>query len=217
VTDPDIYKQLREKMVDEQIISRGITDKNVLSAILAVERHKFVPENLIRFAYSDEPLSIGGGQTISQPYIVAIMTELLHPEKTDRILEIGTGSGYQAAVLSLLCEEVYTVEINPVLAAAAEKLFEECGYKNVRINIGDGYSGWTEFAPYDKIIFTCAPPDVPKQLINQLKEGGLMTGPIGGGLPQELILAAKIKGRLIKKNIFSVSFVPMVKGQDGER
>jgi len=209
--DYELYRQLREKMVSEQIIKRGITDKNVLSAMLAVERHRFVPESLREYSYADEPLPIGGGQTISQPYIVAVMTALLDLKNTDIVLEIGTGSGYQAAVLSLLCKNVYTIELNPELAANAEKLFESLGYENVKVKTGDGYSGWSEFAPYDKIIFTCAPPDVPGQLISQLKEGGIMTGPIGG-LSQDLIQAQKIKGKFVKNYIIPVSFVPMVSG-----
>ena len=204
------FKLLRERMANEQIIARGVTDVKALDAVLAVERHKFVPENLIEYAYSDEALPIGAGQTISQPYIVALMTERLHIKKTDKILEIGTGSGYQAAVLSLLCKNVHTVELNPALAADAEKLFVTLGYKNINVKSGDGYLGWPEFAPYDKIIFTCAPPEIPEQLILQLKEGGLMTGPVGG-MPQELILAKKINGNLTIKNIIPVTFVPMVK------
>jgi len=204
------YRELRQRMVKEQIIPRGVTDEKIIRAMLAVERHRFVPPNMTEYSYSDEPLPIGGGQTISQPYIVALMTSLLDLKKTDRVLEIGTGSGYQAAILSLLAKTVYTVEINPALAANTEALLKDLGYKNIKINVGDGYFGWAEHAPYDKIIFTCAPPDIPRALVNQLKDGGLMTGPVGG-IPQQLILGRKFSGRMEQEYILPVSFVPMVR------
>lgn len=210
--DADIYKELRQKMVKKQIVDRGINDKNVLDAILKVERHKFVPQNLQKYAYEDCPLPIGSDQTISQPYIVALMTELLELKKTDRVLEIGTGSGYQAAILAEICKEIYTIEIIPELGISAEKLLKQRGYKNIKVKIGDGYLGWEEHSPYDKIILTCAPEDIPEPLINQLKEGGLIVAPLGDFF-QELVVAKKVKGKIIKKNIIPVRFVPMIKKQ----
>ena len=211
----DPYGELRKKMVAGQLIPRGISDRNVIAAMLAVERHLFVPEDMKQYAYRDEALPLGGGQTISQPYIVAVMTELLRVKRSDKILEIGTGSGYQAAVLSLLCKNVYSIEQDPGLAASASKLLIGLGFKNISIKAGDGYSGWAEFAPYDKIIFTCAPPDVPEKLVGQLKEGGLITGPVGpAGFTQELILGTKTGGRLDIESVMAVSFVPMVKGDE---
>ena len=211
----DPYGELREKMVAGQIIPRGITDRNVIAAMLAVERHLFVPESMKDYAYRDEALPLGGGQTISQPYIVAVMTELLRVKRSDKILEIGTGSGYQAAVLSLLCESVYSIEQDPALAASAAKLLARLGYKNIIIKTGDGYLGWAEFAPYDKIIFTCAPPGVPEKLAGQLKEGGLITGPVGpAGFTQELIIGKKTGSRLEIESVMPVSFVPMLKGEE---
>jgi len=211
----DPYGKLREEMVAGQIIPRGVSDRNVIAAMLAVERHLFVPENMKEYAYADEALPLGGGQTISQPYIVAAMTELLRVKNSDKILEIGTGSGYQAAVLSLLCKNVYSIEQDPVLAASAAELLGKLGYKNISIKTGDGYFGWAEFAPYDKIIFTCAPPDVPEKLVDQLKEGGIITGPVGpAGFTQELILGTKTGGSLDIESVMAVSFVPMVKGEE---
>jgi len=208
--DTDIYKKLRQKMVKEQIVDRGINNKNVLSAILKVERHIFILERLQKYAYEDCPLPIGCDQTISQPYIVALMTELLQLKKMDKVLEIGTGSGYQAAILAEICKEVYTIEIIPELGVSAEKLLKQLGYKNIKVKIGDGYLGWEEHYPYDKIILTCAPEAIPEPLINQLKEGGIIVAPLGDFF-QELVLAKKIKGEIVKKNIIPVRFVPMIK------
>lgn len=210
MNNSEIYKKLRYKMVEKQIISRGVKNKNVLDAMLRVERHKFVPENLQKRAYEDHPLPIGKKQTISQPYIVALMTELLKPDKNDRVLEIGTGSGYQAAILAEICREVYTIEIIPELGLSAEKLLKQLGYKNVKVRIGDGYLGWEQHAPYDKIILTCAPEDIPKPLIDQLKENGVIVAPLGDFF-QELVLAKKVNGKIIRKNIIPVRFVPMIK------
>lgn len=208
--EPDVYKKQRYKMVEEQIVKRGVSDRRVISALKKVERHKFVPKNLQRYAYDDGPLPIGEGQTISQPYIVALMTELLELKKTDRVLEIGTGSGYQAAILAEICNEVYTIEIIPKLGLQAEALLKELGYKNIKVKIGDGYLGWQEFAPYDKIIITCAPTEIPPPLIEQLKEGGIIVAPLGDFF-QELVVARKIKGKIHKRSVIPVRFVPMLR------
>lgn len=166
--DNENFNFLRKKMVETQIIARGVKDKRVLEAMLKVERHKFVPFKLQKYAYEDYPLEIGEGQTISQPYIVAFMTELLELKGNEKVLEIGTGSGYQAAILAELCKEVYTIEIIPLLAENAQKLLKKLGYKNIKVKIGDGFYGWEEYAPFDGIIVTCAPSDIPKPLIDQL-------------------------------------------------
>ena len=209
----DKYLELRQKMVKEQIIARGIKNKNVLSAMLKVERHRFVPKNLWNYAYEDYPLPIAEEQTISQPYIVALMTELLKVNKKDRILEIGIGSGYQAAILSELCKDVYTIEVIPELGNSAEILLKQLGYNNVKVKIGDGFLGWDEYAPYDKIILTCAPKEIPEPLINQLKEGGILVAPIGEYF-QDLIVAKKKKGKITKKSIIPVRFVPMIEKRE---
>ena len=199
-------------MVKTQIRARGITYQPTLDAMLTVPRHLFVPDYLINRAYSDGPLPIGYGQTISQPYIVAYMTSVLKPEKTDKILEIGTGSGYQAAVLAEIADSVFTVEIVPELAARAEKLLKQLGYENVWVKSGDGYFGWEEHAPYDKIIVTAAPEEVPQPLIDQLKEGGKMIIPVGGVYSyQYLILLEKKKGKVIEKTMLPVRFVPFTR------
>ncbi len=209
-------EQLREQMVKRQIEARGVRDARVLSAMRAVERHRFVPTASLHQAYGDHPLPIGGGQTISQPYIVALMSELCRLRGDERVLEIGTGSGYQAAVLSLLTKEVYSIELVESLGKAAIKRLGELGYANVRVRIGDGYKGWPEMAPFDVIIITAAPPEVPPMLFEQLKEGGIMVVPVGE-LWQELITVEKENGRMIRKTITGVRFVPMVRGSDGGR
>ncbi|MDI6640953.1 MAG: protein-L-isoaspartate(D-aspartate) O-methyltransferase [Elusimicrobiota bacterium] len=195
-------------MVEKQMKARGIKDKLLLKALLKVERHKFVPENVRKLAYEDYPLPIGEGQTISQPYIVAFMTEQLSLRGSEKVLEIGTGSGYQAAILAELCREVYSIEIIPELALKAEKLLKEIGYKNIKIKIGDGYLGWEEHSPFDAIIVTCAPEHIPQPLIDQLAEGGRMIIPVGKYF-QELVLIKKLKGKIIKKRVLPVRFVPM--------
>lgn len=208
----DTFKMERQHMVKTQIRARGITYQPTLDAMLTVPRHLFVPDYLINRAYSDGPLPIGYGQTISQPYIVAYMTSVLKPEKTDKILEIGTGSGYQAAVLAEIADSVFTVEIVPELAARAEKLLKQLGYDNVWVKSGDGYFGWEEHAPYDKIIVTAAPEEVPQPLIDQLKEGGKMIIPVGGVYSyQYLILLEKKKGKVIEKTMLPVRFVPFTR------
>jgi len=201
---------LRKKMIETQIEARGIKDKRVLEAMLKVERHKFVPESQKPFAYEDGPLPIGYGQTISQPYIVALMTELLELKGKEKVLEIGTGSGYQAAILAELAKEVYTIEIIEELAQQAEKRLSDLGYKNIKVKVGDGYLGWPEFSPFDAIIVTCAPEDIPPALIEQLKEGGKMVIPVGKFF-QELRLVTKKEGKVLIKNIIPVSFVPMIR------
>jgi protein-L-isoaspartate(D-aspartate) O-methyltransferase len=206
------YTLLREKMVEEQIIARGVSDSSVIDAMLTVKRHLFVPKILTSSAYRDHPLSIGYDQTISQPYIVAIMTELLEVKKTDKVLEVGTGSGYQAAVLSLLADSVFTIEIIPELAYSAEKRLDSLGYKNVLVKAGDGYKGWKEHASFDGIIVTCAPKEVPPLLLEQLSIGGRMVIPVGSYY-QELLLITKDSTGISEKSIIPVRFVPMIKGK----
>jgi protein-L-isoaspartate(D-aspartate) O-methyltransferase len=207
----DIYEPSRKQMVEEQIIARGISDSLVINAMLTVKRHFFVPANLMQLAYNDRPLPIGHGQTISQPYIVAIMTELLEVKKTHRILEIGTGSGYQAAILSLLADSVFTIEIVEPLARSAKAKLKVLGYKNVIVKSGDGYKGGKEHAPFDGIIVTCAPDEIPPLLLDQLATGGRMVIPVGSYY-QELFLITKDSSGLSEQSIIPVRFVPMIKG-----
>jgi protein-L-isoaspartate(D-aspartate) O-methyltransferase len=201
----------REQMVRNQLARpwRGITNVRVLAAMGKVPRHEFVPVEMRSHAYSDGPLPIGYGQTISQPYIVAFMTEKLEPKPTDRVLEIGTGSGYQAAVLAELVAEVYTIEIIEPLAQRAEVELKRLSYTNVHVRAGDGYKGWPEAAPFDAIIVTCAPEKVPQPLIEQLKDGGRMIIPVGGAGDQELVLLHKRGDKLEKRAVLPVRFVPM--------
>jgi len=204
----------RERMVREQIEYRGIRSSDVLRAMRATPRHLFVPADVRFMAYEDRPLPIGHGATISQPYIVALMTELLEPTKTDRVLEIGTGSGYQAAVLSQLVNRVYTIEIVPELARSAEENLRRLGYSNVTVRQGDGYKGWTEEAPFDRIILTAAPPEIPPVLVNQLASGGRLIAPIGSGWNQELVLIEKTaEGKIRRSSKGAVAFVPMQRGK----
>jgi protein-L-isoaspartate(D-aspartate) O-methyltransferase len=200
----------RERMVAEQIESRGIRNPNVLRVMRFIPRHLFAPADVQSMAYEDYPVPIGHGATISQPYIVALMTELLDPAKRHRILEIGTGSGYQAAVLGQLAAEVYTVEIVPELANSATERLRALGYNNVTVRAGDGYKGWPELAPFDRIIMTAAPPEVPVALIDQLKKNGRLVAPIGLMWMQELIVIDKRSdGTVRRRSICPVSFVPM--------
>lgn len=203
------FNRLREKMVSEHLINRGIKSKPVLGAMRKVERHRFVPKNVINEAYDDHPLPIGEGQTISQPYIVAFMTEILSLKSTDRVLEIGTGSGYQAAILAELCKEVFTIEIVDVLGLRADSLLARLGYTNISVRISDGYLGWPEAAPFDAIIVTCSPGKVPQPLQDQLKEGGRMIIPVGERTTQELVLIRKESGKLKQQSRLPVLFVPM--------
>jgi protein-L-isoaspartate(D-aspartate) O-methyltransferase len=202
------FKAMREKMVESQIKSRGVRDPRVLSAMLKVERHLFVPKEFQNSAYSDQPLPIGEGQTISQPYIVALMTELLELKGGERVLEVGTGSGYQAAILAELAAEVYTIEIVEKLASSAQKVLLELGYQNIKVKAGDGYLGWPEAAPFDAIIITCAPDHIPKPLLDQLKEGGRMVVPVGT-YSQDLKKIVKKSGKVETTGIIPVIFVPM--------
>jgi protein-L-isoaspartate(D-aspartate) O-methyltransferase len=208
-TDP--YALARQRMVAEQLVAPGrdITNARVLTVMGRIPRHEFVPERLRRDAYADHPLPIGHGQTISQPYIVAFMTERLEPKPTDRVLEIGTGSGYQAAVLSELVARVYTIEIIDELAQRAAADLKRLGYTNAHVRAGDGYLGWKEAAPFDAVIVTCAPERVPQPLIDQLKEGGRMIIPVGSTWNQELVLLHKRGGKLEQHEVLPVRFVPM--------
>ena len=209
----DPYGQQRERMVKEQIEARGVRRQRVLDAMRAVPRHLFVPADLAAEAYSDRPLPIGYGQTISQPYIVGFMTELLEIERNHKVLEIGTGSGYQAAVLSALAGKVYSIEIVRPLGEQAAKLLQKLGYANVEVRVGNGYGGWPEQAPFDRIILTAAPPEVPRALIDQLKSGGRLVAPVGEGyFGQDLVAVEKsLSGRVSTRKVLPVVFVPMVK------
>jgi protein-L-isoaspartate(D-aspartate) O-methyltransferase len=205
---PDAYAAAREAMVRDQIAARGVKSPRVLQAMRAVPRHLFVPKALESKAYTDHPLDIGHQQTISQPYIVAKMTELLDPKPDQKVLEVGTGSGYQAAVLSKLVGEVYTIEIVPELAEQARRLLAEIGDDNVHVITGDGYRGLPDHAPFDAVIVTAAPDKVPQPLIDQLKVGGRMVIPVGGK-DQVLELLEKTKDGVVTKKVFDVKFVPM--------
>jgi protein-L-isoaspartate(D-aspartate) O-methyltransferase len=208
--DRQHFERDRLNMVRNQIKLRGISDSRVLEAMSKVERHRFVPEGYRQESYEDYPLPIGEGQTISQPYIVAFMTEALELKPTDKVLEIGTGSGYQAAVLADICDSVFTIDIYESLAAGAATLLAELGYSNVMVRTGDGYQGWSEHAPFDAIIVTCSPTHVPPKLEEQLAEGGRMIIPVGQAYSQELILLEKKEGKLQRKNVLPVRFVPMI-------
>lgn len=203
--------QARRSMVEDQIMARGVRDPRVLKAMTKVERHRFVEEPWKLLAYGDRPLPIGHGQTISQPYIVALMTETVRVRPQDRVLEIGTGSGYQAAILAELAKEVYSIEIVKPLAEKAAERLTGLGYKNVYVRHGDGYAGWPEHAPFDAIVVTAAPAKIPKKLVDQLAPGGRLVLPVGGeGADQELILIEKTEQGLVRKSIAPVHFVPMV-------
>ncbi|MBA7583837.1 protein-L-isoaspartate(D-aspartate) O-methyltransferase [Candidatus Atribacteria bacterium 1244-E10-H5-B2] len=207
-----IFTQRRQSMVINQLQSRDITDSKVLQAMLTVPRHQFVDQRIVNSAYNDFPLSIGEGQTISQPYIVALMTQLLELKGDEKVLEIGTGSGYQAAVLAEIVEEVYTIEIYESLSKKSEKLLNDLGYRNIKFKVGDGYHGWEEHAPYDAIIVTCAPDHVPPSLLQQIKDdGGRIVIPVGGiWMVQTLMEIEKIEGKIKSKGIIGVRFVPMI-------
>ena len=206
----DPFKNAREKMVKHDLKGRDINDKKVLSVMGKVKRHLFVEKSLWNVAYNDYPLSIDDGQTISQPYIVALMTQCLNLKPTDNVLEIGTGSGYQAAVLAELVDQVYSIEIGEKLAKEASLRLKELGYQNVKVKQGDGYFGWPSYAPFDAIIITCAANQIPPPLTKQLKEGGRLIIPLGNTLfHQTLTLITKVKGELEVKHISGVRFVPM--------
>jgi protein-L-isoaspartate(D-aspartate) O-methyltransferase len=199
----------RQRMVEEQIARRGILDERVLAAMRTVKRHGFVPLDDLPWAYSDGPLPIGHGQTVSQPYIVALMTELMDLKKTERVLEVGTGSGYQAAVLGELAAEVHTVEVIPELARQAEKNLAEQGYAQVHVHIGDGSMGWPEAAPFNKILVASAAPDVPQPLLDQLTEGGLLVIPVGGRGVQQLQVWKRVCQEYKCRTNIAVCFVPL--------
>ncbi|MEA1965161.1 MAG: protein-L-isoaspartate(D-aspartate) O-methyltransferase [Candidatus Aerophobetes bacterium] len=210
--EEESFKNPREEMVKEQIQKRGIKDEKVIRAMIKVPRHKFVAEHLKPHAYEDTPLPIGMGQTISQPYIVALMTELLQLKKEDKALEVGTGSGYQAAVLAEIVNEVYTVEIIEKLGTRARERLKELDYNKVQVKIDDGYYGWKEYAPYDAIIVTCAAEHVPPPLIRQLKEEGRMCIPVGGPFQVQTLMLIEKKGeKIISRSILPVRFVPMLR------
>ena len=207
----DPWREQRRRMVEEQLggAREPILDPAVLAAMRKVPRHELVPGEVRALAYADRPLPIDYGQTISQPYVVAFMTEKLEPKANDRILEIGTGSGYQAAVLAEIVAEVHSIEIVPELASRAAADLKRLGYTNIHIRHGDGYQGWPEAAPFDAIIVTCAPEAVPKPLVEQLKPGGRMIIPVGGAGDQTLILLRKHGDRLEQQAVLPVRFVPM--------
>jgi protein-L-isoaspartate(D-aspartate) O-methyltransferase len=212
-TRSDTMADKRMKMVDIQIRNRGVRDARVLRAMEKVPRHEFVPKGSINQAYDDHPLHIGYGQTISQPYIVALMSEALELEREDRVLEIGTGSGYQAAVLAELVDQVYSIEIVEELGGEAAERLSRLGYDNIHVRIGDGYKGWPDEAPFNAVIVTAAPETVPQALVDQLAEGGRMVLPVGVGV-QELLLIEKKDGKAVERHITSVRFVPMVHGDE---
>jgi protein-L-isoaspartate(D-aspartate) O-methyltransferase len=206
------YRQMRETMVERQIKARGINHKATLDAMLKVERHLFVPSSQQRAAYDDSPMPIGYGQTISQPYIVAYMTEIVAPKPGDKILEIGTGSGYQAAVLSMIVDSVFTVEIIPELGAQARERLKKLNFKNVEVITGDGYNGLPEHAPFDAIVVTAAAEHIPPPLISQLKDGGNMIIPVGSPfMVQTLMLVTKKGGKITTKSLMPVRFVPFTR------
>jgi len=204
------WKNWTKKMVREQIIRRGISNNQVIDVMQNTPRHRFVPDGVADYAYQDNALPIGKGQTISQPYIVAFMTETLDVDSTYKVLEIGTGSGYQAAVLSPLVKHVYTIEIVKMLAQRADSTLKALSYNNVTVRWGDGYKGWPEEAPFDRIIGTAAPSEIPKALIDQLKPGGKMVLPVGTNWQEIVVLTKSKSGKIQKKNVLPVRFVPMV-------
>ncbi|MFW5890551.1 MAG: protein-L-isoaspartate(D-aspartate) O-methyltransferase [Marinilabiliaceae bacterium] len=206
------YQEEREEMVQSQVRARGVKDGKVLEAMRTVPRHLFVPEKMASLAYSDRPLAIGHEQTISQPFIVAFMTEALDFDTGDKVLEIGSGSGYQAAVLAEMGAEVWTIEIVPELAEMAENNLKEAGYENVHVKRGDGYKGWPEEAPFDAVIITAAPESIPDALVEQLREGGNMVLPVGAvNSVQTLKKVKKKDGKLNQETLIPVRFVPMVR------
>ena len=212
------WEAQRESMVRHDIEERGVRNPKVLGAMLATQRHLFVPEAERSRAYGDHPLPIGYGQTISQPYIVALMTELLEPEKHHKVLEIGAGSGYQAAVLAPLVRHVYTIEIVGELARSSAALLKQLGYANVTVREGDGYKGWPQAAPFDRIILTAAPPEIPGELLGQLAAGGKLVAPVGRTVfGQDLVVMDKtVDGKLRRRSVIPVMFVPMVPGKSAK-
>lgn len=216
VSAQDAYAGKRKEMVDDYVKAEGVKDPRVLASLLAVPRHKFVPSSQRRLAYHDTALPIGHRQTISPPFIVAYMTESISPQPNEKVLEIGTGSGYQAAVLSSLCKEVYSIEIVEPLGLKAAETLKTLGYSNVKCKVGDGYKGWAEHAPFDKIIVTCSPEKVPAPLVEQLREGGKMIIPLGQRYQQVFYLMEKKGGKLVENKLIPTLFVPMT-GESEER
>jgi len=212
----DEFLATRRRMVEDQIVRRGVTDERTLAAMKKVARHWFVPAALRGAAYWDRPLPIEQGQTISQPFIVAYMTEQGRIGPDDRVLEIGTGSGYQAAILGEIAKEVYTIEIVQKLAEKSSKLLERLGYQNIRVKWGDGYQGWPEHAPFDVILVTAAPPEIPETLLQQLKPGGRMILPVGRH-SQELVRITRTADGIVKESLLPVIFVPMVPEKESPR
>jgi protein-L-isoaspartate(D-aspartate) O-methyltransferase len=208
----DSFRAQRASMVRTQLAERGVRDPRVLAAMLAVPRHEFVPESFRQDAYEDHPLPIGEGQTISQPYIVALMLQHLGLQAADRILEVGTGSGYVTALLSGMCAEVYSMERHAELAALAESTLHRLEYRNVKISVGDGSQGWPEYAPYDAILVSAATSEMPPALFAQLREGGRMVVPVGSFLSQELQLIRKVGGQAQAEFLEGCRFVPLVEG-----
>jgi len=208
------FRAERELMVTNQIAARGISDEKVLEAMRKVPRHLFVPEEAHRYAYSDSPVRIGSGQTISQPYIVALMTALLQVESQHRVLDVGTGSGYQAAILAEIASQVYSVERHAALAEEAEGRLQALGYDNVSVHVGDGTRGLAEYAPFDRIVVAAAAPKVPKALVEQLAEGGRLVIPVGERFSQHLEVWERSGGELNKHSGIPVVFVPLV-GENG--
>lgn len=200
----------RNRMVDEQIVSRGVQDERVLAVMRKIPRHEFLPEAIRGMAYADNALPLGEGQTMSQPYMVALMTELLGLKGPERVLEIGTGSGYQAAVLAELCEKVYTVERVKSLADKARATLDRLGYKSVAIKVYDGTYGWKEMAPFDAIVVTAGSPDIPAPLVEQLKEGGRMVIPVGDRYGQELVTVVKTAEGITARRSIPCVFVPLI-------
>jgi len=213
----DPYAAARQRLVETRIEAAGVTNPRVLRVMRQTPRHEFVPENVRPQAYFDMALPIGDAQTISSPFIVAWMTETIDPQPTDRVLEIGTGSGYQAAVLSPLVKDVYTIEIVPTLGRRAQQTLKRLGYENVEVRVGDGFLGWPEAAPFDKIIVTCSPENVPQPLIDQLREGGQMLIPVGERFQQTLYLKTKVNGELVGVPLQPTLFVPMTGKAEAER
>lgn len=212
----DHYALERQRMVAEQLQGRDITDSRVLAAMGTVPRHRFVPEHLAPLAYNDHPLPIGSDQTISQPYIVALMTQWAEIKPGDKVLEVGTGSGYQAAILAELTDRVFSIELIPELADAAKKRLRSLGYDRIRVLNGDGYQGWPEEAPFDAILVTATAPEVPPALKKQLKEGGRLVIPVGSpGTIQQLLRLRKVNGELKEEERLPVRFVPLVKPKKG--
>jgi protein-L-isoaspartate(D-aspartate) O-methyltransferase len=207
--DKEFFRKQREQMVESQIKARGIKDEDLLEAMRKIPRHAFVPDDMREYAYNDEPLPIGSGQTISQPYIVAYMTNALDLKKGDKVLEIGTGSGYQAALLAELAADVYTVEVHEELSNKARNILENLGYSNIHYHVGDGTKGWEEHSPYDAVMVTAAPPVIPEKLKEQMRIGAKMIIPVGQAF-QELVLLTREKDKFSRRKLLPVRFVPLV-------